>query len=290
MNKNMALTIVAVVLLGMALVVYNEYTTTPPAPPIPNAQNQENTSSTELTPPAEPAATETDTQSKQDQKQNVEQESGMPEQSAITPPSSDIKQWESNAPLAPVVPSPIAKDTTQEAPPAQAPELPSNSEQSSMPSAVPNIDEKQDPTDKQVAEKTISAPIKEEQEKPKTIEPKQEVVKKTTPKPSEATKSGAKEIKKITVSTVGDGVTVRIDSLQTLGYKAMRLNSPERIVLDLNGTWKVKAPGVPKNEFVSNVRIGVQKNGTRIVIDLKKAPSSIRYLKYGEVGLDVRIR
>ncbi len=113
-----------------------------------------------------------------------------------------------------------------------------------------------------------------------------------TAKPVEQVKKpeGPKVIKRITVMKVGDGTTVRLDSSQTPTYKTMRLNSPERLVIDLDGTWKLRAPGVPNNALVSNVRIGDHKDGSRIVIDLKKAPADIRYLKYGETGLDIRLR
>ncbi len=99
-----------------------------------------------------------------------------------------------------------------------------------------------------------------------------------------------KIIKKISVLTIGNGVTVRINSSELPRYKALQLKSPDRIVLDLDGQWQLKAPGVPKNEFVTNIRIAKQKTYTRIVIDLRKAPASIRYLKYGKTSLDVRIR
>ncbi len=105
-----------------------------------------------------------------------------------------------------------------------------------------------------------------------------------------APKVAEKVIRKIRITNIGDGVTVRLDTSQFPAYKAMRLSSPERLVIDLQGTWQLRAPGVPKNPFINNVRIGLHKDGSRIVIDLTKAPGSIRYLKYGESGLDIRIR
>ncbi len=263
----MALTIVAVVLLGMALIVYNEYNTTPPAPPVPSDPMTQTNQATTETP------TMPDTPSDEKLDQPTAEKSDTTETATTPPPAEDIKQWESNAPLAPVAPSPIAKEQETE-----------SVEQ--KPESIPTS-----------AENTHTQPSKEDMPKVEKPKPVQEVkqAQQIDPKPAEQStptpkKATSKEIKKITIATIGDGVTVRIDSLERPDYKAMRLNAPERIVLDFNGDWKVKAPGVPKNEFVSNVRIGVQKDGTRIVIDLKKAPASIRYLKYGETGLDVRIR
>ncbi len=110
------------------------------------------------------------------------------------------------------------------------------------------------------------------------------------PKPALKAAPLPKIIKRISVMKVADGTTVRFDSNQMPTYKVIRLASPERLVLDIDGIWKLRAPAIPNNALVSNVRIGEHKNGTRIVIDLKKVPADIRYLKYGETGLDVRLR
>ena len=73
-------------------------------------------------------------------------------------------------------------------------------------------------------------------------------------------------------------------------YKTMRLNGPERLVIDFQGVWAVKAPGVPGNKYVTNVRIGKQADKTRVVIDLRQPPTSVKFVKSGADGLEVRIR
>lgn len=52
----------------------------------------------------------------------------------------------------------------------------------------------------------------------------------------------------------------------------------------------IKAPGVPKNPLVSNVRIGKMADKTRVVIDLKAKPQNTRFVlaKDGNT-LDVRV-
>ncbi len=283
----MALTIVAVVLLGMALVVYNEYTTTAPMPPdhtgkspmansAPAVPSQSDTSDLSTTKPVEQA--------------EVEEKKDEPmAQAEVTAPAEtmnkDTKEWGASAPLAP---EPVVEESEYRHPALQPPSIAGVLEERE--NLVANDDKAEQKSEPAKSEQAIA-----KQESSKLDASKQEVakvdkpneVKPASPKPSQNT---AKEVRKITVSTIGDGVTVRIDSVQRPDYTSLRLNNPERIVLDFEGIWKVKAPGVPNNEFVSNVRIGVQKKGTRIVIDLKKSPASIRYLKYGDTGLDVRIR
>ena len=69
----------------------------------------------------------------------------------------------------------------------------------------------------------------------------------------------------------------------------MLLSNPERLVIDLEGKWQIKAPGVPKNAAVTNVRIGKGTDKTRVVIDLAgKAHPRFVLSKDGRT-LDIRI-
>ncbi len=230
MNKNVAIVIVAVILLGMGLITYNEYASSDapfgsPPPPTPNsAKNTEKTGEVLISSP------------------DTKQEANTPS----VPTSADPKSSDT------AIINPVAKEEKEVIDPVI---LPKEAE-----------------------------PYKAELS---PTQPEKTVVAETKLPPKKATE---KVIKKITVANIGDGVTVRLDSSEMPSYNTIRLTSPERLVIDLNGTWKLRAPGVPKNPYVSNVRIGLHKDGTRIVIDLKKVPSAIRYLKYEEHGLDIRLR
>ena len=69
----------------------------------------------------------------------------------------------------------------------------------------------------------------------------------------------------------------------------MQLSGPDRLVIDLDGKWQVKAPGVPKNPAVSNVRLGKDSDKTRIVIDLSgKVQPKFTLSKDGHT-LDIRL-
>ncbi len=298
MNKNIAIVITAVILLGMGLITYNEYTT-PVAPPLNAADST-----------AENGLFEEKNDTSRSSSFEENQDSAMAKVNSQAPV----------APMAPATPAPkptqvapptlVAKPTPAEAP-TQAPKVapaPVKEEQKKAEALLAEKKAEAAETAK-VAQAKIDAAAKSTQNTANNVanstKPVEDPVQKaleasrkestlptalTKPTEQKTAPKVAKTIKKITVIRAGDGTTVRLDSSEMPQYKTMRLTSPERLVLDLDGAWKVRAPGVPPNNFVSNVRIGDHKEGTRIVIDLKKVPGDIRYLKYGETGLDVRIR
>ena len=98
-----------------------------------------------------------------------------------------------------------------------------------------------------------------------------------------------KTITKFVVLARDKGATVRLTGAAPIVYKNMQLSGPERLVIDLDGKWQVKAPGVPKNPAVSNVRIGKSDDKTRIVIDLSgKIQPKFTLSKDGHT-LDIRL-
>ncbi|MDE7240628.1 AMIN domain-containing protein [Desulfovibrio sp.] len=102
--------------------------------------------------------------------------------------------------------------------------------------------------------------------------------------------SGTRAITRFVVFARDNGATVRLTGNGPLRYKSMNLENPDRVVLDLEGDWEVKAPAVPKNPLVSAVRVGDMDGRTRIVIDLKGKPRTARVIpaKTGD-GVDVRV-
>ena len=98
-----------------------------------------------------------------------------------------------------------------------------------------------------------------------------------------------KNITKFVVLARDKGATVRLVGAAPIAYKNMQLSGPERLVIDLDGKWQVKAPGVPKNPAVTNVRIGKSDDKTRIVIDLTgKIQPKFTLSKDGHT-LDIRL-
>lgn len=108
--------------------------------------------------------------------------------------------------------------------------------------------------------------------------PKQKNRQTTLRPPSRKRPSGEQSISRFVVFARDKGATVRLVGSGPLKYKTMTLTNPERVVVDLEGQWQIKAPGVPKNALVSNVRIGKMADKTRVVIDLNEKPTRARFV------------
>lgn len=62
---------------------------------------------------------------------------------------------------------------------------------------------------------------------------------------------------------------LRIEGDGPLPAKYFILSQPERLVVDLPGSWKeLKNPPIPSNKLVKTIRIGRQGNADRLVLDL----------------------
>ncbi len=87
------------------------------------------------------------------------------------------------------------------------------------------------------------------------------------------------------------GATVRITLPRNVGYNKMLLTNPDRLVVDLTGEFKdLQSPAVPDNPLVSRVRLGMEKNRTRIVLDLKAAPRSHKIVESRDrKRIDIRV-
>lgn len=101
---------------------------------------------------------------------------------------------------------------------------------------------------------------------------------------------GERSISRFVVFARDNGATVRLVGSVPIRYKTMALTNPERLVVDLEGQWQIKAPGVPENVLVRNVRIGKMADKTRVVIDLSEKPARTRFvLSKDRNTLDVRV-
>lgn len=128
-----------------------------------------------------------------------------------------------------------------------------------------------------------SQPVQSEAER--TVPEKKE--EKKAEKPAPAAK--ARTVTRFVVFARETGATVRIEGSSPIEYKYLPLENPPRVAVDLMGEWIVKAPGVPKNPAVTNVRLGKLEGRTRVVIDLT-GPGRIRHiLSKDRKRLDVRI-
>ena len=133
-------------------------------------------------------------------------------------------------------------------------------------------------------------PAKAEAPQDKTSADREAAEKATAEK--SAAREEQKQAKPKIVDLVRDkGATVRLNLGQTISYRQMLLEKPDRVVIDVTGSYKdLKAPGIPDNPLVTNVRLGHYDNRTRIVVDLKAKPSSCRViLSEDRDRLDIRV-
>jgi len=95
---------------------------------------------------------------------------------------------------------------------------------------------------------------------------------------------------KVIVFARDKGATVRLSSAEPIAYKHMVLKEPDRVVVDLQGSWSVSAAGVPRNVLVTNIRFGSFPGRTRVVIDMKDTPRQTRLSQSKDRRqLDVRV-
>lgn len=333
MNKIIMGLIVAVCVLGMALIMLNEKLGRKPDPvPVateaPSVSTSEGPGSAGL-PSGRPAT--------EDMMTSLPAPSPSPAPSLTPPP----------APVAPVAEAPAAPafsfggetDTApatlpplpQTTPPAPEPvQAPAPEVEAPLPSAspvpVPPLPEERKDvpvpslassvvaahereaaadTPREAPEKPKAAPApgkKEEKarESKADVEPakaestREESRKKETPRkeaaPAKAKASSAeKSVERFVVYAREDGATVRIVGNANISYKPMVLTGPDRVVVDLDGDWDIKAPGIPKNDLVTNVRIGKLNGKTRVVIDLNSSAKTRYTLSKDRRMLDVRV-
>lgn len=76
----------------------------------------------------------------------------------------------------------------------------------------------------------------------------------------------------------GNQVGLVFEGNKPIKPKTFRLQNPDRVVVDIEGFWKLKLPQLISNRMVKEVRFNAQKDKTRIVFDLKiPATSTLLY-------------
>lgn len=286
MNKSFLCVVVAVCVLGMALIMLQEKLHDPqmgnapaevsgqsPDAPAPPAQNEPEAPLQPAPPakvaepapqsPALPAAPRPGTQPRKDETAAAPAKPSvapLPEPVAspdTTPPRQETQKSADAAtaakPAAAAKPAPAARPETPAKPaPAARPETP----------AKPDADTRTAGGERSGAGRVPARPAAEEQ---------------------------ARKITKFVVFARDKGATVRLVGTSPIVYKSMELSDPSRMALDLDGIWEIKAPGVPKNTMVTNVRLGKNGQKTRIVIDLTQKPR-VRFVPAADrKSLDIRL-
>lgn len=102
--------------------------------------------------------------------------------------------------------------------------------------------------------------------------------------------SGKQVVTSSTLTMDGDVVTLRLEANSPIKGKSFILASPDRVVLDLSGSWKLAAPRVPSNRMLRELRVGAREDGIRLVFDMRVKPSSATVKQISSKVLELRIR
>ena len=309
MNKVIACLLLAVALLGMALVMLNQQLT-PPAPTLQGPQSA--TSKLPDLPSIEGG-----------------RQSAPPVQDGQTarqglPPLPDSLEAPGAEHRAPVSSATLAEARSQEPAPAVQPSVPAvavpsgtqagaerpaqeaadearRQEQARAEAEAKRLEAKKQEQARAEAEAKRLEAKKQEQARAEAEAKKQEAKKQEQARAeAEAKKQEAKKqeqaqpskIKtgKVVVFARDKGATVRLSSAEAIDYRHMVLKEPDRVVLDLQGSWNVSAAGVPRNVLVTNIRFGSFPGRTRVVIDMKGTPRQTRLSQSKDRRqLDVRV-
>ena len=268
MNKTIAFLILGVIILALVLIMASQYKTdVAEAPVTPAVVGQTADKPAPATPPAKPQTPAAPTAS----------QALTPPQAPAVPPAARLDTPAAATPTVPGMETPKPAAETPK-PVAEAPK-PAAEKPKPVAEAPKPTAEKPKP----VAEKPKPAA---ETPKPAAETPKPAAEK---PKPA-AEKPKARTVEKINVRRHKAGTNVLIAFSEGAKYKSLRLPNPDRLVIDVEGIWDIKAPGVPDNRFVGNVRVGHYDKVTRIVLDLKGTPASAKFYKAGVNDLEVRLR
>ena len=102
--------------------------------------------------------------------------------------------------------------------------------------------------------------------------------------------SGKQVVTSSTLTMDGDVVTLRLEANSPIKGKSFILASPDRVVLDLSGNWKLAAPRVPSNRMLRELRTGAREDGIRLVFDMRVKPNSATVKQISSRVLELRIR
>lgn len=265
MNRTIALLIPAILLMAMALIIFQQFhsssseeelvlqsanparteggfagapgqlpgTGAPAQPPLPGLQAQPEK-------PAQEPALKPETSAQQTLQEPAKPAKNQPEQHQAA--------------------SAAAGASSVSQPPAVAPEVKAPSQAEQKP--APKEEKKPEARPEQKPE---HKPEHKPEQKPETKPEK--------PVAEQAAAGGTHKMQSIKFEYQGSDMLLVMNADSQFEYKSFQLASPERLVVDVIGTWNgVDLPSVPSNRLIKGVRGGKTDRGYRIVLDLKETP------------------
>ncbi len=203
------------------------------------------------------------------------------------------------APAVPAVPEPEKAAPAAETTPPEAPQTPTVGE-IAPPETFAEKPETAPVAEAKVEKETVKPVEKATSEPPKASkEPKKAKGERAPEKQDGAvvltTKAPAKLAAGQTAITatrleLGKSVVFRMTGAAPIKTKTLLLTGPDRYVVDLQGKWGIQLPRVPKDLWISGIRLGHHEDSTRLVFELTRAPESAKVVKINDKTVEVRIK
>ena len=141
----------------------------------------------------------------------------------------------------------------------------------------------------------VQAPKKEENapqrlpmpQSPEAKAPEKQTVTTVAPKTIEARH---KAVSRTRLDVSDNALSFRLTGVAPIKGKAFALNTPDRIVVDLQGLWSIALAKTPDNKFLQAVRSGQNKENTRLVFDLKRAAKTFKLVQIDAKTLELQAK
>lgn len=204
-------------------------------------------------------------------------------------------------PAAPAAPEPETPAPAAETTPAEAPQTPAVGEIAppetfaEKPVTAPAAEAKVEKEAAKPVEKTVTEPSKAAEPKESKKAKREKAAEKQDGAVVLTTKAPAKLAAGQTAITatrleLGKSVVFRMTGAAPIKTKTLLLTGPDRYVVDLQGNWGIQLPRVPKDLWISGIRLGHHEDSTRLVFELTRVPESAKVVKINDKTVEVRIK
>lgn len=204
-----------------------------------------------------------------------------PSSSSASPPEHPARETDKSR--GPTVPAPEKIEPAAQSAPSSTSDKPEVTPPSA--SAGPEVEGK--PASSPASAPTPAAPAASDKggKADKPLKPGTLVTKSSLP-----AKAGGQVVTSAVLTMDGDVVTLNLKGTSAMRGKTFMLVEPDRVVLDIEGDWKVEAPRVPSNRMVRALRVGSQDTATRLVFDMRVKPVKVKVTNPDADSLELTIR
>ena len=269
MNRTIALLIPAILLMAMALIIFQQFhSSSSEEELVLQSANPARTEGGSAGAPSQLPGTGAPAQPPlpglQAQPEKPAQEPALKPETPVQQALQDPVKPAKNKPEQQQAASAAAEASSVSQPPAGVPEVKAPSQTEQKP--APKEEKKPEARAEQKPEqKPDQKPEQKSEQKPETKPEK--------PAAEQAVTGGTHKMQSIKFEYQGSDMLLVMNADSQFEYKSFQLASPERLVVDVIGTWSgVDLPSVPSNRLIKGVRGGKTDRGYRIVLDLKETP------------------